>query len=69
MAKRTPTTGSVPARPPKTQPTKKRRVVIQLRVNDVQKARMVAAAERVGLDLSAWLRMLALRAASRDDDR
>ncbi len=68
MAKRTMTTE--PARPKPRKPARtKRRDVIQLRVTADQKARMIAAADRVGLDLSAWLRMLALRAASRDDDR
>jgi len=37
--------------------------VIRLRVTSEQKAAIVAAAERDGLELSAWLRQLALRAA------
>jgi len=37
--------------------------VIRMRVTSEQKAAIVAAAERDGLELSAWLRQLALRAA------
>jgi predicted GIY-YIG superfamily endonuclease len=36
---------------------------IRLRVTDEQKERMMEAAERAGLSLSAWLRMVTLRAA------
>jgi len=37
--------------------------VVRMRVSGEQKAAMVAAAERQGLELSQWLRQLALRAA------
>jgi len=37
--------------------------VIRMRVTAEQKAAIVEAAERDGLELSAWLRQLALRAA------
>jgi len=37
--------------------------VERMRVSGEQKAAMVAAAEREGLELSQWLRQLALRAA------
>jgi uncharacterized protein (DUF1778 family) len=37
--------------------------VIRVRLTTEQKAAIVAAAERDGLELSAWLRQLALRAA------
>jgi uncharacterized protein (DUF1778 family) len=37
--------------------------VVRMRVTGEQKAALVAAAEREGLELSAWLRQLALRAA------
>jgi len=38
---------------------------IHLRVTSVQKQLIVAAAEREGLDLSAWVRMVAVKAARR----
>jgi uncharacterized protein (DUF1778 family) len=37
--------------------------VIRVRLTSEQKRAIVAAAERDGLELSAWLRQLALRAA------
>jgi uncharacterized protein (DUF1778 family) len=37
--------------------------VIRMRVTSEQKAAIIAAAEREGLELSQWLRQLALRAA------
>jgi uncharacterized protein (DUF1778 family) len=37
--------------------------VIRVRLTSEQKSAIVAAAERDGLELSAWLRQLALRAA------
>jgi len=37
--------------------------VVRMRVSGPQKAAMLAAAEREGLELSQWLRQLALRAA------
>lgn len=37
--------------------------VIRMRVTSEQKAAIMAAAERDGLELSQWLRQLALRAA------
>jgi uncharacterized protein (DUF1778 family) len=37
--------------------------VIRMRVTSAQKSAIVAAAERDGLEVSAWLRQLALRAA------
>jgi uncharacterized protein (DUF1778 family) len=37
--------------------------VVRMRVTSDQKQALVAAAERDGLELSAWLRQLALRAA------
>lgn len=37
--------------------------VIRMRVSGEQKAAIIAAADRDGLELSAWLRQLALRAA------
>ncbi len=42
--------------------------VIRIRVTADQKAALVAAAERTGLDVSAWLRSLGLRAAGRPPD-
>lgn len=43
--------------------------VVRMRVTAEQKAAMTAAAERDGLELSAWLRQLALRAAGVLPDR
>lgn len=37
--------------------------VVRMRVSGEQKQALTAAAEREGLELSAWLRQLALRAA------
>jgi hypothetical protein len=37
--------------------------VVRMRVTGEQKAAMIAAADREGLELSAWLRQLALRSA------
>jgi hypothetical protein len=37
--------------------------VVRMRVTERQKRAIIAAAERDGLELSAWLRQLALRAA------
>ena len=37
--------------------------VIRMRISAEQKAALLAAAERDGLDLSVWLRRVALRAA------
>jgi hypothetical protein len=37
--------------------------VIRMRVTSEQKSAIVSAAERDGLEVSAWLRQLALRAA------
>ena len=37
--------------------------IIRMRIPAEQKAALVAAAERDGLDLSVWLRRVALRAA------
>jgi hypothetical protein len=37
--------------------------VVRMRETGAQKAALVAAADREGLELSAWLRQLALRAA------
>jgi uncharacterized protein (DUF1778 family) len=37
--------------------------VVRMRVSVAQKQALLAAAEREGLELSAWLRRLALRAA------
>jgi len=37
--------------------------VVRMRVSGEQKQALMAAAEREGLELSAWLRQLALRAA------
>jgi uncharacterized protein (DUF1778 family) len=37
--------------------------VVRMRVTAEQKRAMASAAEREGLELSAWLRQLALRAA------
>jgi len=37
--------------------------VVRMRVTSEQKEALTAAAEREGLELSAWLRQLALRAA------
>lgn len=48
----------------KTPPVKpKKGDVIRMRVTAEQKSAIMAAAERDGLELSAWLRQLALRAA------
>lgn len=46
---------------PQGKPTKDE--VVRMRVTSAQKDAMTAAAERDGLELSAWLRQLALRAA------
>lgn len=43
--------------------------VVRFRVTDQQKRALVAAAEKEGLDVSAWLRQLALRAAGALPDR
>lgn len=40
---------------------------IRLRVTEAQKARLTAAADAIGLSLSAWLRLVTLQAA--DDSR
>lgn len=53
--------GKKKAPPPPEKPTKGD--VIRMRVTSEQKAAIMAAAERDGLELSAWLRQLALRAA------
>ena len=37
--------------------------VVRMRVSEAQKTAMVEAAERAGLELSQWLRQLALREA------
>lgn len=37
--------------------------VVRMRISATQKQALTAAAEREGLELSAWLRQLALRAA------
>lgn len=37
--------------------------VVRMRISAEQKAALVAAAAREGLELSAWLRQIALRAA------
>lgn len=50
------------AKPKKPEKTTKDDVV-RMRVTVDQKAAMMAAAQREGLELSAWLRQLALRAA------
>lgn len=42
---------------------------IKVRMTTDQKARLIAAANRAGMDVSTWLRALGLRAAGRDDDR
>jgi uncharacterized protein (DUF1778 family) len=45
-------------------PARKRKEdVVRMRVTLEQKQALLAAAEREGLDVSAWLRQLALRAA------
>jgi uncharacterized protein (DUF1778 family) len=52
------------ARSKKTPPAKPTKDdVIRMRVTAEQKAAITAAAERDGLEVSAWLRQLALRAA------
>lgn len=40
---------------------------MRLRVTNEQKAKLVAAAERAGLDLSGWFRFVGLREAARDE--
>jgi uncharacterized protein (DUF1778 family) len=48
----------------KTRPPKTRKGdVVRMRVTVEQKLALIDAAEREGLELSAWLRQLALRAA------
>jgi len=47
--------------PPRAKPIKDE--VIRMRISAEQKAALTAAAERDGLDLSVWLRQVALRAA------
>jgi uncharacterized protein (DUF1778 family) len=51
----------------KTTPKKAKRLVkgdvIRMRVTSDQKSAIIAAAERDGLEVSAWLRQLSLRAA------
>jgi uncharacterized protein (DUF1778 family) len=52
------------AKPSKKRPAKVRKAeVIRMRVTAEQKDALNDAAERAGLELSAWLRQLALRAA------
>lgn len=51
-------------KPPKKRPAKTLKgEVVRMRVTAEQKRAMENAAERAGLELSAWLRQLALRAA------
>lgn len=50
-----------PAPKPAAKPTKDE--VVRMRVTADQKAAMVKAADAAGLELSQWLRQLALRAA------
>lgn len=40
--------------------------VIRVRVTAEQKAKLTAAAERAGSDVSTWLRMIGIREAQRD---
>lgn len=41
--------------------------LVRLRVTEEQKRIMVAAAQRAGLELSAWLRLVGLREARKSD--
>ena len=41
--------------------------MVRLRVTVDQKRTMVAAAERAGIELSAWLRLIGLREARKSD--
>jgi uncharacterized protein (DUF1778 family) len=52
--------GRVKRRKPKTQ---RKEEVIRIRVTAEQKRLLIEAAERDGLDVSAWLRLLGLRTA------
>ena len=51
------------AKTPKKRAGKNKGDVVRMRVTAEQKQVMEQAAERAGLDVSAWLRQLALRAA------
>ena len=44
-------------------PKAKKDEILRVRITAEQKAALIAAAEREGLELSTWLRQLALRAA------
>jgi hypothetical protein len=50
---------TTPKKPPKT----RKDDVVRMRITAEQKRALLAAAARDGLELSAWLRQLALRAA------
>lgn len=51
-------------RPPKAAAARKD-ALIRVRVTEDQKALLMAAADEAGLDVSAWLRALALREATK----
>jgi hypothetical protein len=49
--------------------TDRKQELIKIRVTSDQKATLVAAAERAGLDVSAWLRSLGLQSGRRGERR
>jgi uncharacterized protein (DUF1778 family) len=51
----------MPKKPPK--PVEPKDEFVRVRVNSEQKRRLQEAADRKGLDLSSWVRMVALKAA------
>jgi uncharacterized protein (DUF1778 family) len=55
-------------RPPK-DPADKKGITLKVRVTEEQQRRLKEAADADGLDLSTWLRRLALREANRTKNR
>ena len=47
----------------------RKEATILIRLTDEQKEKLTAAAKKVGLDLSGWVRSLALREAAVEDAR
>lgn len=60
--KRTPRLATPVARPVK-ESGEKKSVIVAVRLTSEQRRALQAAADRVGVDLSSWLRMLGLEAA------
>jgi uncharacterized protein (DUF1778 family) len=55
-------------RPPK-DPADKKGITLKVRVTEDQQRRLKAAADADGLDLSTWVRRLALKESTRVNDR